>query len=104
MQQYIIGSASYRFPIGGTEVRKNNDDTVTISKPVALQGDYSIRHLNNEQYPYITEAASGSLLYCTCVYVPGTEWAILITPTTDRRIAQILDALDEAADGGKEKK
>ena len=104
MQQYIIGSASYRFPIGGTEVRKNNDDTVTISKPVALQGDYSIRHLSNEQYPYITEAASGSLLYCTCVYVPGTEWAILITPTTDRRIAQILDALDEAADGGKEKK
>ncbi len=104
MQQYIIGSASYRFTIGDSVVYKNNGNTETMSKAVALQSDYSIRHLNDEQYPYITEAASGSLLYCTCKYIPGTEWAILITPTTDRRIAQILDALDDAADGAKDNK
>ncbi len=102
MQQYIIGSASYKFTIGDDEVAKNNGATVGINKDVALQSDSSIRNKSEEEYPYITEKASGTLLHCTCVYIPGTEWAILITPATDRRIALILDALDKAADTDNE--
>ena len=99
MQQYIIGSASYRFSDGLKTVRKNNGDEMSMDKPTVRQSDYSIRHISGEEYPYIVESASGALLYCTCVYIPGTEWAVLITPQTDKRIAAILDAFDLKADG-----
>ena len=99
MQQYIIGSASYRFEIGSNTVHKNDGSEDTMDTAAVMQSDYSIRNIDGEEYPYISESSSGAYLYCTCVYIPGTEWAVLITPQTDRRIAQILDAFDLKADG-----
>ncbi len=99
MQQFVLGSASYTFEIGNNVVIKNDDSTDKMDTEAVLQTDPSIRGNSTAQYPYITEKYCGKYLYCTCVYIPGTEWAILITPQVDKRIALLLDAFDLQADG-----
>ncbi|MBR1860912.1 MAG: hypothetical protein IJ796_03495 [Lachnospiraceae bacterium] len=98
MQQFVQGSASYVFEVGSTVVYKNNNETDMMDTAAVSQEDESIRHSKTAKYPYITEDYSGKYLYCTCVYLPGTEWAVLITPQIDKRIAQLLDAFDLEAD------
>ncbi len=99
MSQLATGSASYVFEIGKTEVIKNNADTDNMNVAAVSQTDESIRGSKTAKYAYIDEGNSGKYLYCTCAYIPGTEWAILITPQVDKKIAQLLDRLDLAADG-----
>jgi hypothetical protein len=99
MSQLATGSASYVFEIGKTEVIKNNADTDNMNVAAVSQTDESIRGSKTAKDAYIDEGNSGKYLYCTCAYIPGTEWAILITPQVDKKIAQLLDRLDLAADG-----
>ncbi len=49
---------------------------------------------NMTKYPYISVESSGKLLSCTCCYVSDTDWAVLITPVTDKKIALLLSMLD----------
>ena len=99
MTQFVKGSASYVFNIGTDSVSKNNGKNENLEKPVVSQTDKSIRGSTSAKYAYIPENNSGKLLFCTCAYIPGTEWAILITPQVDKKIAQLLDRLDMEADG-----
>lgn len=99
MTQFVKGSASYVFSIGTDKVDKNNGKQENMEKPAVSQTDKSIRGSSSAKYAYIPENNSGKLLFCTCAYIPGTEWAILITPQIDKKIAQLLDRLDLEADG-----
>ena len=99
MSQFARGSASYVFNIGSDSVSKNNSGTESMEAVCVSQTDESIRHSKTAKYAYIPENNSGKFLYCTCAYIPGTEWAILITPQVDKKIAQLLDRLDLEADG-----
>ena len=70
-----------------------------MDKATVSQEDSTIRkNVKQRKYPYISETSAGKYLYCTCAYIPGTEWAVLITPSTDKKIAQLLDKLDIRAD------
>ncbi len=99
MSQLVTGSASYVFEIGSRDVNKNNSETDKMTVAAVSQTDESIRGSKTAKYAYIDEGCSGKYLYCTCAYIPGTEWAILITPQVDKKIAQLLDRLDLEADG-----
>ena len=99
MSQFARGSASYVFSVGSDSVSKNNSETELMETVCVSQTDESIRHSKTAKYAYIPENNSGKFLYCTCAYIPETEWAILITPQVDKKIAQLLDRLDLEADG-----
>ena len=98
MSQIVGGTASYVFEIGKKTVTKSNGETDIMDIAVKEQEDVSLYGDERTKYPYITEEYSGKYLYNTCVYVPGTEWAVLITPQTDKKISQLLDLLDIYAD------
>ena len=99
MSQIAGGSASYIFRIGKDTMTKSDGDKITLEKSVVSQEDESLYGNKTAKYPYISEADSGRYLYNTCAYIPGTEWAVLITPQTDKKITQLLDTLDLYADG-----
>ena len=99
MSQLVTGSASYEFEIGKQDVNNNALGSNKMEVAAVSQTDESIRGSKTAKYAYIPENSSGKYLYCTCVYIPGTEWAILITPQVDKKIAQLLDILDLEADG-----
>lgn len=88
-------SASYTFNLGGTEVVPNVGDKITMDKPCMTQEDPYVRGNSTAKYPYITEKYAEKYLRVGCRYIPGTEWAVLVTPQVDRKIAAYLDSLDE---------
>ncbi|MCR5654472.1 MAG: hypothetical protein K6G07_02390 [Lachnospiraceae bacterium] len=99
MAQIVGGSASYVFYIGLDKVESNNGKKDQMDAKVVTQEDESLYGNSTAKYAYIAETDSGKYLYNTCCYVPGTTWAVLITPQTDRKIALFLDQLDIEADG-----
>ena len=78
---------------------KNNGDVDNMDLPLVTQTDPYIRGDSITAYPYISETASMKYLYCKCVYLKGTELAVLVTPQMDSKIVRILDELDSLADG-----
>lgn len=94
MQQFVQGTASYVFELDDLNVTKNDEKTDKMDIAPVSQEDASIRGDKYAKYPYIAEKYSGKYLFCTCVYVPETEWAILITPQMDKRVGKLLDAFD----------
>lgn len=94
MSQIAGGSASYGFEVGEKGVVKNNGAKEKMDTAAVSQADESLYGNKMTLYPYISEASSGKYLYCTCAYIKNTEWAVLITPATDKKIAQLLDLLD----------
>ncbi len=98
MQQFVQGTASYVFELDNLYVTKNDESTDKMEKVPVSQEDSSIRGDAYAKYPYITEKYCYKYMYCTCVYVPKTEWAILITPQMDKRVGRLLDAFDLQAD------
>lgn len=99
MSQIVGQTASYMFKVGKTDVVKNTGESELMHTSVVSQVDSYLYGDTVNPYPYISEDSSGKYLYCTCVYVPGTQWAILITPQTDKKIAQFLDVLDDYVEG-----
>ena len=104
MQQFVQGTASYVFDLDSIYVTKNDGKSDKMDKAPVSQEDSSIRGDNYAKYPYITEEFCYKYMYCTCVYVPSTEWAILITPQMDKRVGRLLDAFDLKADKLEEAK
>ncbi len=102
MAQIVQGSATYSFAVDSTEITKNNGDVDNMDLPLVTQTDPYIRGDSITAYPYISEAASMKYLYCKCVYLKGTELAVLVTPQMDSKIVRILDELDSLADGDSE--
>lgn len=98
MSQIVGGSASYIFNVGTSDVTKNNGDTEKMDVPTMMQTDEYLYGSTSAMYPYICEESSGLYLYNTCAYVPDTDWAVLITPVTDKKISQLLDMLDVYAE------
>ena len=98
MSQTAGGSASYGFEIGKKSVIKNNGSQEKMDVKTESQEDEYLYGNKIAKYPYICEESSGKYLYCSCAYIKDTEWAVLITPSTDKKIAQLLDMLDIYAD------
>ncbi len=98
MSQIAGGSASYGFEVGEKGVIKNNGSKEKMNVACVSQTDEYLYGSKMTLYPYISEDSSGKYLYCTCAYIKNTEWAVLITPATDKKIAQLLDYLDIYAD------
>ena len=98
MTQIAGGSASYSFEVGTKGVIKNSGKEEKLDVKTVSQTDNSLYGSRLTLYPYISETSSGKYLYCTCAYIKDTEWAVLITPSTDKKIAQLLDMLDIYAD------
>lgn len=94
MSQIAGGTSSYVFKVGDNSVKKNNGSKEKMETPLRSQSDSYLYGDKKTLYPYLSEEYAGKYLYCTCVYVPGTEWAVLITPQTDKKIAQLMDMLD----------
>lgn len=99
MTQIVGGTASYLFKDGKTDVIINSKDEDIMNTPVVSQADSYLYGNNVKTYPYIVEDYGGKYMYCTGTYIPGTTWAILVTPQLDKKIANFLDELDEYVDG-----
>gem|GEM_PF-6661309 len=98
MSQIAGGSASYGFEVGKKGVTKNNSSKEKMDDATVSQEDEYLYGSKIAKYPYISEESSGKYLYCSCAYVKDSEWAVLITPSTDKKVAQLLDLLDLYAD------
>lgn len=99
MTQIVGGTASYLFKDGKNDVIINSKDEDIMHTPVVSQTDSYLYGDKVDAYPYIAEDYGQKYMYCTGTYIPGTKWAILITPQLDKKIAKLLDELDEYVDG-----
>ena len=99
MAQIVQGTASYSFAVGSADVVKNNRDEDHMDLPLVAQTDPYIRGDSTTEYPYVTEESCMKYLYCKCVYLKGTDMAVLVTPQMDSKIVRILDELDLLTDG-----
>ncbi len=99
MVQIVQGTASYSFAVGSPAVTKNNNAVDTMDYPLVSQTDPVIRGDTITKYPYLTEEFCAKYMYCTCVYLKGTQLAVLVTPQMSSKIVALLDAFDALADG-----
>ena len=99
MVQIVQGTASYSFVVGETTVTKNNGTSDTMDLPLVSQTDPVVRGDTVTKYPYLEEGACSKYMYCTCVYLRGTQLAVLVTPQMSKKIVALLDAYDALADG-----
>ncbi len=84
MTQIFGGSASYSFTVGGDTVLKNNGQTAPLEARVVEQTDAYLRSNSDTKYGYISEEDAQRYLGCTCVYIPNSDWAILVTPGMEK--------------------
>lgn len=94
MSQIFGGSASYMFKVGSTEVNKNNGDKALLSIPAVSQTDSYIPGGGDTEYTYLFEDDAKKYLYVTGRYVRGTDIAILVTEGMEKRIKELVEALE----------
>ena len=96
----VRGSASYVFTVGSRTVIKSDEKREDLKQKAVSQQDSYISRENGKdygtRYTYIEERDAKRFLNNECVYIPGTDWAVLVTPNVSRLLKDFLEALDEA--------
>ncbi|MCR5654148.1 MAG: hypothetical protein K6G07_00690, partial [Lachnospiraceae bacterium] len=93
------GSASYTYTVGTKNVLKNDGSESALETDAVEQRDPYIRDNSTEKYMYLSEDDAAKYTMCTCEYIYGTDWAILVTPGMEAKIAEIAAILNEKAAG-----
>ena len=94
------GSASYTFTVGDNTVLKNTGDTEKLEKNAVEQADQYIRNTSQTKYTYISEDDARKYLGVSCVYVGGTDWAILVPAGNEAEISELAKLIEEALENG----
>ncbi len=95
MTQIFGGSASYTFTNGSKDVLKNTGEKDTLTVAAVSQQDKYVRDGDDTEYTYLAKADAKKFLYVSGRYIKNTDKAILITPTMEQTIRDLVDALDE---------
>ena len=67
-----------------------------------LVADQYIRNTSQTKYTYISEDDARKYLGVSCVYVGGTDWAILVPAGNEAEISELAKMIEEALEkGGK---
>ena len=97
----VNGAKSYVFRIGEKAANAGTEQIFLKFKPVSQQDSYISSQNGKEstyRYAYISVEDAKELLNNSCVYVPGTEWAVLVSPKVNSKVKAFLDALEAAGD------
>lgn len=97
LQQVLGGSASYSFQVGSDTMRDNYGKDHMLSKGITEQADSYLHGNTDTLYPYLTEEDSMQYFNIGCVYMPGRDWAILVTPDIQSKMQELMDKLTTAA-------
>lgn len=96
MAQIGGGSASYTFEMGKNTIVTNKNDQSFMDKNLVEQGDEKIRGASSDLYPYITKEVAEKYLNVSCIYIEGTDYAILVTESTKKKAEALYQKLKEA--------
>ncbi|MBQ3789319.1 MAG: hypothetical protein II800_00135 [Lachnospiraceae bacterium] len=89
----INSSGSLVFTVGEKEYIRVNGSKKKLTLPAVSQADPLITPGSVRKYLYIPRIDAEGLIGCSCVYVPGTDVAILITDAMQNERKKLSDAV-----------
>lgn len=98
MAQIRGGSASYTFSVYSKEVLISTGETDMLKKNAVQQNDKYIKTKKSRKYTYILEDDAKRLMKVGCIYMRGTDYAILITDNMDDKINKMVELLAQFDD------
>lgn len=88
------GSANYTFTVGDNSVLKNNGTTDKMDYAAVEQTDQYIRNTSDKLYTYLDEDDAKRFLGVSCIYIDGTDWAILIPAGQEQTVTELAKRIE----------
>ena len=98
MAQTHGGSVSYTFTIYSKGVLKSTGETDMLKNYAVQQTDKYIKTKENRKYTYILEDDAKQFMKVGCIYMRGTDYAILVTENMDDKINKMVELLTQLED------